>query len=104
MAMMKPALIAICVCFAGFAQTRNDLLRYEPFFQLLVDIQHRPANLMPNVQEAIGLTAAETKLLNDTAADYIKQMKGILFEARLQAADSGKPSEAEEQRVQLIRH
>src|SRR5579872_1267455 len=101
--MMKTALITICVCFLGFGETSSDLLRYESFFGLLVELQHRPLSLMPNVQEAIGLTGQETKFLNDTAVDCVTRMRRNVFEARLQAAESGQPSEAEEQRLQLIR-
>jgi hypothetical protein len=102
--MMKQALIAVCVCFLCSGETPSDLSKYESFFQLLVELQHRPASFIPNVQEEIGLTALETKLLTDTAADYVSRMNRMVFEARLQAAESGKPSESEEQRLQLIRH
>ena len=101
--MMKAALIAICVCFLGPGETPSDPERYDDFFRLLVDLQHRPPSLTPNVQEAIGLTAPETKLLTDTAADYVSRMREMVFEARLQAVESGNPSQAEEQRLRLIR-
>jgi hypothetical protein len=102
--MMKQALITVCVCFLCSGEIPSDLSRYESFFQLLVEVEHRPASFVPNVQEAIGLTAPETKLLNDTAANYVSRMRERVFEARLQAAESGKASNAEEQRLQLIRH
>ena len=99
--------------FAG-AQDRPNPDLYQGFFRQVFALKsigdHPTARLangdivpmkVPTLQEAIGLTDEEVGHLNTTAADCLSQLSALdrtssalIFESRLQSADTGKISDA----------
>ncbi|MDR3703115.1 MAG: hypothetical protein P4L56_25950 [Candidatus Sulfopaludibacter sp.] len=103
--------LAIASSICG-AQDRPDPAAYQQLFRQVVELKslggHPAARTMwgglplktPRLQEVIGLTDAEVEILNAAATDcmakiavFEKAMGPLVFESRLEIADTGKNSD-----------
>ncbi|MCU1234169.1 MAG: hypothetical protein JWP63_2136 [Candidatus Solibacter sp.] len=95
---MRLAIVLIFCVLPGFGQTGVC----QSFFLTASQLARTPAGKlsMPTLQDAIGLTDAEMKALNEAAADYAakslvfsEDLGRLVFEARLRSIESGDASE-----------